>query len=66
MITLTFTAKFDNTTGNIRPWEIFVKNDTDGIAKKCASAKTLEGAEKSIKQRMNDRKNYFICIYEKN
>jgi len=65
MITLTFTAKFDDTTGNIRPWEIYVKQD-NGPYKMCASAKTLEGAEKSIKQRMKDREKYFICIYEKN
>jgi hypothetical protein len=65
MITLTFTAKFDDTTGNIRPWEIYVKRD-NGPYKICTSAKTLEGAEKSIKKRMDDRKKYFICIYEKN
>jgi len=61
MKTLTFWTEFNPTTGDIKPWEIFVKSD-DGIAKKCSSCKTQASAEKSIKERMEARKDYFSVL----
>jgi hypothetical protein len=64
MKTLTFWIECNPATGDIKPYEIFVKGD-DGIAQKCSSSKTLKAAEKSIKERMNDRKDFYICTYQK-
>jgi len=62
--TLTFWVEFNPATGDVNPWEIFVQT-TDGKIVQGGSCKSFEGAEKSIKQRMKARKDFFNCVYKK-
>lgn len=49
---MTFTVRFDETTGNLRPWEVVLNNTARGEIKVVSSCSTEESAIKSAKKKV--------------